>query len=331
MEVTDDTGFEFWEDVVSNCEYATFFHTPEWAMILQKTYADFSIATKAFILNDGTPVILPMMKSKAMRGIFRCYYSMPLTLYGGVISHRGISQDNINEVFGWLLSNSPVGLIEITSNPLYHYELPRGYSVKSYFTQMLDLDQGFDSIWKGFSKGHRSSARRAEKEGVSIHLASGLHDYRLYYSIYLDSVRRWGNDLTSLYPFELLKNIFEIGGDKVRLWLAHFDGRPIAGAVFFYHNKHVAYWSNASLESHFKYYPNNLLHATIIAHACENGYKHYDFLPSGGHEGVVKFKKSFGSYRQYLNVWHSESLTYRFLRTARSRIPFRFWKMSKNE
>ena len=328
MRVIENPSFELWENIVNNCEYATFFHTPMWAKILEKTYPHFKIATKVFIFDNGTQVVLPLMKSKVMKGILHYYYSMPFTLYGGIVADKKISQDKINEIFGSLLKHRLIS-INITSNPLYDYNLPRQYNVRDYFTQILKLEQGFDYIWKNFSKGHKSSAKKAEKEGVSIQLASQLEDYKNYYSMYLGSVRRWGNNVTSSYQFEFFRNIFEIGNDKVRLWLAHFDGKFIAGALFFYHNKHVAYWSNASLEDYFKYYPNNLLHVEIIKHACENGYKYYDFLPSGGHEGVVKFKKSFGSEKQRLKLWHFESMDYRFLCKARSLIPLRFGEKAK--
>jgi lipid II:glycine glycyltransferase (peptidoglycan interpeptide bridge formation enzyme) len=53
-----------------------------------------------------------------------------------------------------------------------------------------------------------------------------------------------------------------------------------------------------------------LLYAQIIRDAHNQGYRYFDFNPSGGHEGVVHFKESFGAVRKYFNVqyWSSNPL-----------------------
>ena len=58
------------------------------------------------------------------------------------------------------------------------------------------------------------------------------------------------------------------------------------------------YWHGASLKQYFSLYPNNLLHWEIIKDGLNKGYKVYDFGPSGGMEGVIQFKRSFGSVKK---------------------------------
>jgi len=88
---------------------------------------------------------------------------------------------------------------------------------------------------------------------------------------------------------------FSCSSNNVRLWLAIFDDQVVAGALCFYAKKHVVYWHGAALEKYFKHRPVNLLMYEAIKSACEEGYSWFDFNPSGGHEGVKAFKKSFGA------------------------------------
>ena len=43
------------------------------------------------------------------------------------------------------------------------------------------------------------------------------------------------------------------------------------------------------------------------------GFKIYDFNPSGGHEGVVRFKKSFGAKKRFFNIWYFKNKGYKLL------------------
>ena len=55
------------------------------------------------------------------------------------------------------------------------------------------------------------------------------------------------------------------------------------------------YAFSAALGEFFKLRAVNLLLHDVIQESCEQNYKYFDFNPSGGHKGVVGFKKSFGS------------------------------------
>jgi lipid II:glycine glycyltransferase (peptidoglycan interpeptide bridge formation enzyme) len=125
----------------------------------------------------------------------------------------------------------------------------------------------------------------------------------VYYSVYEDAHRRWGDRATSHYDFELFKNIFEMKSPNIKLWLAKAEQRIIAGALVMYWNRHVVWWHGASLEEYFHYCAANLLNVEIIKNACERGYLYYDFNPSGGHEGVASFKQSFGAERRTIWRW----------------------------
>ncbi len=81
------------------------------------------------------------------------------------------------------------------------------------------------------------------------------------------------------------------------------DEKIVSGALLFYCGNHIVWWHGATLSDFFNHYPANFLQNEIIKESCEKGYKYYDFNPSGGHEGVMKFKDRFGAKRIYFNIW----------------------------
>jgi len=162
-------------------------------------------------------------------------------------------------------------------------------------TLALNLADGFDAVYKGWTKGHRYAARKACREGVSVKLASTLDDWRAYYRVYEDSLRRWGHKASSIYSWQLFAEMFRRKSPNINLWLSFWQNRVIAGALCFYAKIHAVYWHGAALEAYFSLRPVNLLFYEAIKDACDKGYTWFDFNPSGGKEGVRTFKKRFGA------------------------------------
>lgn len=122
------------------------------------------------------------------------------------------------------------------------------------------------------------------------------HDEWLdYYRVYEDSLRRWGNNATSRYRWEIFDEMFRRRSPRIKLWLAVYRDKVVAGALCFYAPAHTVCWHSAALESHFHLRPVNLLMREAVRDACDRGLTWFDFNPSGGHEGVRAFKRSFGA------------------------------------
>ena len=304
-ESAEKPSIELWEEVARECEYATFFHTPAWARIIEKSLPKYRISTKVYVFEDGISAILPLMTSG--RVYKKTSYSMAPGVYGGPIAGGELNPERIRGIFSDLCRLN-VRNMHIVGNPLFDYEMPAGYRCRDDFTHILKLDKGFDSIWKGFSKGHRSSAKKAERMGVQIDLARSSEDYGQYYRVYEDSLRRWGDRATSHYEFGLFQNIFEEDNSDIRLWLARVGEEVIAGALVFYWNNHIVWWHGAALDKFFEYCAPNLLNTEIIRDGCQRGYLYYDFNPSGGHKGVADFKRRFGAEKRKIRIWSSHSV-----------------------
>jgi hypothetical protein len=307
MKVFNEVDFEEWQEVADKCEYATFFHTPTWSKVFAETYPEMEIATKKFVFDDGTRVILPLIKTKAIRGLFSSYVSNIAGVYGGIISEREIKEEETNEIFTRLTKGN-IANVSVTGNPLFDHNLPKQFKTKEDFTQIINLGRDEKEIWADYKHDSktRPKIKKAERAGVVCKEANNFDEWKEYYSIYQEALKGWGSEATSAYPFSLFENIFKFKMQKpnnIKLWLVIFDGKIAGGNLNFYHNKHCVEWHASFLRDYFKYNIRYFLVHNIILDANAKGYKYYDFNPSGGHEGTLRFKETFGPERLPVKRW----------------------------
>ena len=305
MKVVHSPPVALWEEILKNCEHATFFHSPTWVKVLEKTYPHHSNATLGFTFETGNRALLPLVAERSRGKVLKRdkHKSMALGVYGGVLAEKRLTSEESEVLFGYLTSTG-ISDLKIVENPLEHYELPKSFAAKSLFTHIIPLDADLERLQRQFSRGHKSNIKQAQKKSVEIRSAVSREDYEHYYHIYQETVRRWGEHAGTIYPRELFLNLFEAHDPGIKLWLAEKHGKIIAGVLAFYCNSTILYWHGSSLKDYFDHYPNNLLHTEIIKDGCTRGYKVYDLSPSGGHQGVVKFKESLSAKRVDFKAYH---------------------------
>lgn len=308
MRILRSIDDQFWLGVARRCEYATFFHTPFWHRLAVRTYPGYRDATIGAELENGVRIVFPLLRTgRPLRGLFQDFVSSFAGCYGGLIADGPVTISERRQLFQAVLDQDRIGQLRITGNPLAgDGGNPDHLDIREDFTHLLRLDDGYDTVFRNFTKGHRSATIKGKRDGVKIRLALTENDFQAYYGAYRDSLRRWGDNATSRYPWRLFQNGYCLGQEfpeHLKLWLAELDGEVIAGAWVFYWNRHAVWWHGAAYEESFPYKPANVLQADIIEDACEHGYRYYDFNPSGGHEGVARFKRSFGAQERPIRRW----------------------------
>jgi hypothetical protein len=312
LRVLRNVDDDFWLAVAAKSESATFFHTPQWSALVTSSHAGCRDVSVGALLRDGVRVVLPLLdRGRSGRGLFHHLVSGFAGCYGGLIADGPVAPDRQPELYAALLSTRRVDSLQLTENPLAASPvLPPHFRARPEATQLLALDAGWPAVAGEFSRGNRGNIRRGRARGVVTRLAATLDDYRAYYALYERSLARWGARATSRYPWGLFENGYQLGlrsPETQRLWLAEADDRVMAGAWVFYWNGHAVYWHGATDVRFAAQRPANVLHADIIRDACEREYRWYDFSPSGGHEGVARFKAGFGCTTRPLRVWSYRS------------------------
>lgn len=304
---------EEWDEIWSGCEYATYFHSREWAETWAKyTRGKISPSPRLLIFSDGKRALYPLAVNKRYRGVAREYLSSPGGAFGGWIGTDGLNRSHGELLDLFLLENCPSFVLRHNPyNPVV--ESFKKLECQDDETHVLDLSPGFDTVFKGWSKGHSSAAKKARREGVVVRVADSMQDWHEYFAVYQDSLRRWGDAGTSSYTFDFFEELQNQGAGSVRLWLGEFSGRVVAGALCLYARQHVVYWHGAALEEFFNVRPVHYVLYEAIRDACEAGYRWFDYNPSGGHEGVKSFKRNFGAEAQSCPVFSRKSGLVRIL------------------
>jgi hypothetical protein len=284
-----------WDELTKQIPGVTFYHTPRWHDIITRTYPDYETATHEFVFDDGCRAAVPLIKT-GEKGFLKKtarFKSSVFGLYGGILSEEGsLSAAHAENIYAHLKRTG--ARIRLTTNPFSPAPLPEAAAADEHFTQVLSLS-GADNFYSKLSRGGKSNLKQARKKGVTVRCSTNETDVSAYYGLYRDTLERWGDKTLQIYPESLFVNIMNMAGDAAGLWLADIEDTVVAGVVVFYWNKIASYWHGASLRDYFSCYPNNMLHMAIIEDAAQRGFSYYDFGPSGGQEGVVRFKKSFGA------------------------------------
>jgi len=287
-----------WNTIWGECDEATYFHSCEWADIWSRYTKDgnrpYNPDPRLIIFSDGKKALLPLSSIGPLNSPITSYISSPAGTFGGWISTDELDVEHaelLTQYFleeytslTWLLN--PYDTLSIKLAPA---------NATPETTATLPLNEDFDVIFRRWSKGHKAAVTQARKHGVQISRATSVEQWKEYFEVYLSSIERWGDKVSSKYEWKLFEEMFNKSSDHIVLWIAQKDENLIAGALCFYAKNHVVYWHGAALEDYFKMRPVNLMIYEAIKDAHINGFKWFDFNPSGDHKGVKAFKKSFGT------------------------------------
>ena len=282
-----------WDGLVRAGGAETFFQTPVWSELIVAVFPHWRIAPLSLEFDDGNKVLVPFLRRAVIPGIAYAESVVP-GVYGGPLFLRNPDREHWLALWRALTRLPNFVLIE---NPFFPSCGDPSFERRFLFTQVLDLEAGYAQVCKGFSKGHKSDIKAASKAKIEICRAASVQDIEDYYFAYRDSLSRWGSRAGGFYPLKLFAHLFQHVefGNAIRLWLARFENKLIAGGWFFYHRAQVTYWHSAVLAEYMGIHPMHLLIDAVIRDACALGMQQLDLCPSGGLVGVEKFKNGFGA------------------------------------
>jgi len=176
-------------------------------------------------------------------------------------------------------------------------------------TYFLDLTKSLEDILTGCESKTRYNIRLSMKRGVEVKEETSQEGAQKFYNIYETTAKR---DAFIIHNFEYYKRVIELMADKgmVRLFMAYYEGIPVAGVYIFAFGQKIWYMYGASSDEYRNVMPNQALHWHVIQWAKAKGYKTYDLWgvpahPKEGHPlfGVYRFKKGFGGeFRKFIGM-----------------------------
>ena len=311
-----------WDLAWQTCDQSTYSQSRAWAKLwIDQSQGFLKSSTLKAEFTDGQTAILPLATGSQYKGLAKFHVTPAGGGYGGWLSCNPLSDSHKELLLSTILK---MGSISWLSNPFDKFSIENTTHLGSVDdTYLLNLDAGIEKIFKSWTKGHKSATQQARKSGIHICEALSEDDWRSYFRVYQDSLRRWGHKATSNYPWSVFERLFSFKDKSIKLWIAKHDDDVVAGALCLYSKHHVSYWHGAVLESSMPFRPVNLLMYSILQNACMSGFRWFDFGLSGGHEGVSSFKRSFGAQPtpcRNINIHTRWSTVLKTLANARERV-----------
>lgn len=182
--------------------------------------------------------------------------------------------------------------------------------VQPKYVFRLDITPPEEELFKSFHEKTRYNIRLAQRKGVEIKEDCTKEDLPVFYQLLKETTER---DKFLVRPFAYFADLWKYlsPGGHIKLFMAYYEGAPIAGTLAFLFGDKAWYIYGASSNSHRNVMPNYLLQWTMIKWAQSQGCTMYDFRGVPGHltednplYGLYRFKKGFnGVYTEFIGEY----------------------------
>jgi hypothetical protein len=266
----------------------TFFHSPEWAAVWSEyTEGRYVAAPRWIRFADGAQAVIAASLERRTARLDRLHLS-PQGTYGGWVSaqallpaHAAAIEREILEQPSIVWRRPPAGVTDGAPQAI------------EQATQIIDLRDGAERArarWKPQARRYIGRARRA---GAVVRPATTLSDWLAYADVYRITSTYWARP-TSSYGPELFRLLHDLQSDAARLWVAEISGETVGGVLVMTSRQRAVAWSTAMVRGRAPGL-TNLLYWELMKALERDGFAELDLSPSGGHEGVARFKAALGA------------------------------------
>ncbi len=183
-----------------------------------------------------------------------------------------------------------------------HHFHPVPYAVHIRNEWVLNIQPDEKTLLAGMKEKWRYNIRLAGRKGVTVRRGESQADFDAFYKIYVTTSERDQFFINSKAFYEEVMRLFS-QDDRYALFLAEYEGKPIAGIIVLRYGRWSWYMYGASSNEQRNLMPNHLLQWTGMQWAKEHGCWYYNFrgipeILEEGQElwGVYVFKRGFGGY-----------------------------------
>jgi Acetyltransferase (GNAT) domain len=295
----DPIGDRRWLDLVGRSSVSSVFHTPDWLKALQRTYAYKPVAfTHAPPGENLRNALLFCRVDSWMTG--RRLVSLPFS------DHCEPLVDSPGALASLVQSLNTRMCQEGRAIELRWMDtgfVPAGLVTSAvYCLQSIDLRPELDVIFAKFHKNHvQRTIRKAERMGVTLEKGRSATLLAEFYALHVMTRLRLG---APIQPFVWFQNLTDCLGERLQIYAARVDGRPIAAILTTKHRTTLVYKYGCSDLAYKRFGANPLLFWTAIQDAKREGIEAFDLGRSDiDNEGLIAFKDHLGARRATLNYY----------------------------
>jgi hypothetical protein len=235
--------------------------------------------------------------------------------FGPVVADATYKQ----EVFAELIAELEKHAVKDRVSEIFIYQPKRnglledmGYILKNSFNvYKVNLGRNVEKLWRKIAHNKRRNVRKALAYGVKVIHRTTYEDLASFYKMHLISGKRAGFVPHPFSYFNAFFKIFGING-KTRIFLAVFDGKPVAGVFVVIHGDTAYALAAGSRNEFWRVRPNDVVHWKAMEWACKEGLSYYhmgyvsDPPPSVGSLGwgLWRWKKEWNGLLEKVMVYH---------------------------
>ncbi len=281
-----------WDDFVWRHPEATFFHLTGWMRVIAETFRyapRYLYATRG----EGVTGVLPLFETDNwLQG--KCLISTPMAVYGGICAEDEPSRAALLEAAIQLAHRENVQHLELRQRAGETFAGFRSNALYSSFCGKLETDP--EVLLKRLPRDTRYMIRKAQKKGLEV--VRGAEQVRLFYNLFVQSMRRLG---TPTFPLRLFENLVDEFKALVDITVLYSGNAPVAGVFSFrYRDTILPYYAGASPEAP-GLAANNLLYWELMTQSAAEGLQWFDFGRSKKGTGAYAFKSQWSMDPQPLS------------------------------
>ena len=292
----DPLSDERWDSFVQNHPYGTIYQHSSWMKVLALTYQHtkplcFAIEDQNGNIHAAIPCFIVKSKLTGIRIV-----SLPFSSYCDPLVDD--KKDLVKLLDCIIKEAEDISALYYELRAFKNQDIVEDDRLKAHNyhkIHILNLEDGFEKIKRGFPKDIIYSQRKAVKSGVTVRKGCSEQDLKQFYFMHVTTRKRQG---FPIQPYGFLKNMWYIMYPRgyFTLLLAELNKKVIAGHILFKFKDVTSSEIGAYFPKYLTVRPNHFLFWTSIEMACSEGYHYFDFGKSpSDNKGLLDFKRRWGA------------------------------------
>ncbi len=312
IQIIDPQQYPGWDELVRESENPSLFHTSMWCRVLRESYG---YKPCYFVLIDGSRLSfsLPLIEIRSIltgaRGV-----SLPFTDYCEPIVSAGIRWQGIFDQVKDFGKRSGWKYIELRGG---HHALGPVPVSSSYYSHVMQLTTDIGALLSRLKSRNRRNIKKAQREGIQVSRHDSPDAVDAFYRIHCMTRKKHG---VPPQPRAFFNNIYRhvIARNHGAVFLASYQGTPIAGAVYLHFGKEAIYKFGASCEKYLPLRPNDLVMWEAIQWYARQRYSKFSLGRTDvDNEGLRAFKTGWGAQEEMLGYFTYDIGKQQFLAAKR--------------
>ena len=305
-----------WNETLRSLPEHSFFHTREWAAVLQAAYG----YEPCYFSHNGGDCLMSLLSVMEIDSLLtgKRGVALPFTDYCDPVASDSTQFQDLLHAAKEFGRHNNWKYLEIRGGERFcQAEQPSEF----FYGHILDLTAGPKQLFGALRDSTRRNIKKAEKQNIKITF-SATPD-ALQHFCRLNALTRRDHGLPP-QPRRFFDGLYRhvLSGNLGFIALASSDNHVIAANVYLHYGDRVIYKYGASDKSYQNLRANNLIMWESIKRSCDQGFRTFCFgRTEPENEGLRQFKTGWGAREYRINYYKYDMRKDAFVREHRAVSP----------